>query len=264
MGHTVSRQFSVIAFGIALMFDLAGKHALVTGGTSGIGLAVASRFRDAGAVTAVSARTRPVEGLGDDLRFVQCDHTRESEVEALFDQVGSLDTLVINAGQWRGDAPLETWDVDALDSLYSVNTRGVALCLKYAARFMRDGGSVIVTSSVAAWNVMPGYASYSASKASILPLVQHAALQLGARGIRVNAVCPGTILSPMQPADDPEAAFSRSMTCLRRAGTPSDLTGVYHFLASDESGFLTAQEIPVDGGWLGGVTPAVLALLADA
>lgn len=245
------------------MFDLAGKCALVTGGTSGIGLAVARRFRDEGCRTVVSARLPMVGESCDDLRFVPCDHTREEDVAALFDKVGSLDVLVINAGQWQGDPPLEAFDVATLDGLYAVNTRGVALCLKYAARFVREGGSIIVTSSAAASNVIPGYGSYSATKASVLPLIQHAAAQLGRRGIRVNAVCPGTIVSPMQPPDDPEAAFSRRMTCLGRSGTPADLVGIYHFLASDESAFLTAQAIAVDGGWLGGVMPPVLKLISD-
>ena len=143
---------------------------------------------------------------------------------------------------------------DDFDGAMKTNTRGVFLCLNRAPAIMADGGSVIITSTGAADFVFPGYATYGASKSALAILARHAAAQLGARGIRVNCLSPGTIVTPIQPEDDPEAIICKMHTCLGRTGTTNDVVGAYHFLASDESRFVTAAELVVDGGWVGGLT----------
>lgn len=240
---------------------LAGRSAVVTGGTSGIGLAVVRRFVAAGArVVALARRPRPeVEDAGADT--VACDVADEAQVaDALrrtVDLVGRLDIVVLNAGVSELDGGgLDTMSAGALRDMLAVNTMGVFHGLRLAPQHMNDGGSISVTATAALWWTFPDYMSYTASKAPLLSMCKHAAMKLGPRGIRVNTVSPGTILTAMQPDDDPEALICPVATCLGRVGRPEDVAGVFHFLASDDSRYITATDIRVDGGWLEGLTYA--------
>jgi NAD(P)-dependent dehydrogenase (short-subunit alcohol dehydrogenase family) len=240
---------------------LAGRKALVTGGTSGIGLAVVRRFLDEGADVAAVAR-RPGDELGATAaRYVMADVGDRDQVVASFvsatEDMGPLDVVVLNAGIADLDAPrLEDQDLDRFAELVRVNTMGVAAGLTAMPPFLRDGASVIITSTASMSWAFPGYMSYTASKAPLRILCEHAAMKLGDRGIRVNTVSPGTILTPMQPSDDPEARIARVATCLGRPGEPHDVAGVYLFLASDDSRYVTGTDIRADGGWLDGLTQA--------
>lgn len=245
------------------MFDVEGKRVLITGGTSGIGLATAERLQAAGARVIVCARREPVADLRPSLAYLSVDVGDERSVQALFAEVarrfGKLDVLILNAGISAADsANLADQDVAAFREVLAVNTVGVLLGLKYAAPLMEAGGSIIVTSSIASDTPFPGYMLYSSAKAALGPIVRHAAMQLGPKRIRVNLVSPGTVLTPMQGPDDPEARVSRLATCLNRAGRPEEIAGVFHFLAAEESAYITAAEIRVDGGWAGGMTPVQL------
>lgn len=239
------------------MFSIEGKRMFVSGGTAGIGLAVATSFADAGARVLVGGR-KPRDGLGAlAAAFVRCDQSVEADVLAALQHTVAdgqpIDVLLVNAGVSDAGGPLSSMDCAAMQDMWQINTGGVAHFLKHAGSFMADGGSVIVTSTPAAELVFPGYAAYAASKAAIGILVRHAAMELGPRGIRVNAISPGSILTDMQPADDAEARICKLATCLQRLGTPQDLLGAFHFLASDASRYVTATELRVDGGWLGGL-----------
>lgn len=250
-------------------FDISGKKTLIIGGTSGIGLAVARRFAEAGADVVVSGRMNRLEDADRAIDFVECDVDDEASVKRLFDAVadkfGTADCLIINAGIAPDDrGGFGAMMTDTFDSAMTTNTRGVFLCLNRAPAIMADGGSVIITTSGAADFVFPGYATYGASKSALSILARHAAAQLGARGIRVNSLSPGTILTPIQPEDDPEAIICKAHTCLGRTGTTDDVVGAYHFLASDESRFVTAAELVVDGGWVGGLTERSAAALLRA
>ncbi len=240
---------------------LAGRSALVTGGTSGIGLAVASRFVSEGAdVTALARRYRPeVDDVG--ARFVAADTTDRDQLAAAFatttERTGPLDIVVLNAGIASLDADtLEGTDLDDVAELVRVNTMGVLHCLTLMPPHLRDGASVIITGSAATSWAFPGYMGYSLSKAPLADMARHAAMKLGGRGIRVNTVSPGTVLTPMQPADDPEARIARVATCLGRPAFPDEVAGVYLFLASGDSSYVTGTDIRVDGGWLDGLTEA--------
>jgi NAD(P)-dependent dehydrogenase (short-subunit alcohol dehydrogenase family) len=241
---------------------LQGKRALVTGGTSGIGLAVVRRFVAEGAeVVAVARRERPeVDEAGASM--IAADVADADELDRAFDRarelVGDLDVLVLNAGISELDAGTELTADDAqrLRAQFDVNTMGVFHGLRAAGGAMRDGGSIAITSTaVLAWP-FPDYLTYSASKAPLTAMRDHAAMKLGPRGIRVNTVSPGTILTPMQPEDDAEGRITPLATCLGRHGTTDDVVGAYVFLASDDSRYITATDIRVDGGWLGGLTYA--------
>ncbi|MDH5312879.1 MAG: SDR family oxidoreductase [Actinomycetota bacterium] len=240
---------------------LAGRTALVTGGSSGIGLAVTSRFVAEGAdVTALARSYRPeVDDVG--ARFVGADTSDPDQMhEALAAtnaRVGPLDVLVLNAGIASLDAEtMEQTDLAEVAHLVQVNTMGVLHGLISAPPYLRDGASVIVTASAATSWAFPGYMGYSLSKAPLNEMVRHAAMKLGSRGIRVNSVSPGTVLTPMQPPDDPEARIAHVATCLGRPAFPDEIAGVYVFLASDDSAYVTATDIRADGGWLDGLTEA--------
>jgi NAD(P)-dependent dehydrogenase (short-subunit alcohol dehydrogenase family) len=247
---------------------LEGRTALVTGGSSGIGLSVASRFVSEGAdVTALARRYRPeVDDIG--ATFVSADVSDPAQMEAALvtttERVGPLDVIVLNAGLANLDADsLESTDLAAVEELVHVNTMGVMHGLALMPPHLRDGASVIITASAATSWAFPGYMAYSLSKAPLYEMSRHAAMKLGSRRIRVNTVSPGTVLTPMQPIDDPEARIARVATCLGRPAFPDEVAGVYLFLASDDSAYVTGTDIRADGGWLDGLTEAHARALLD-
>ncbi len=239
---------------------LEGRSALVTGGSSGIGLAVVRRFVAEGArVVALARRPRPeVEQAGASM--LACDVADAGEVDRAFDEastlLGELDVVVLNAGisDLDGGADLAAIEASSLREQFEVNAMGVFHGLQAASRHVGRGGSIVLTSTAALYWPFPDYLTYSASKAPLVAMCRHAAMKLGPRGIRVNTVSPGTIVTAMQPDDDPEGRVSPLATCLGRFGTPEDVVGAYLFLASDDSRYVTATDIRVDGGWLGGLT----------
>ncbi len=239
------------------MFSLTGKTALVTGGSSGIGLAVVRRFVAAGASVIVAdlATTPALEQTG--AAFSALDVTDEKRVAETFEAVeaksGKLDILVNNAGIALQEGPLDETDIGVLQRTLEVNLLGVLFGLKHGPRHMKDGGSIINTASLAAHAVMPEYTAYSVSKAGVLKLTQQAALELSSRAIRVNAVCPGTTTTPMEPDDSAESRLCRYLTAAGRPGQPEEQAAVFHFLASDDSSYVNAQAINVDGGWVYGL-----------
>ena len=238
---------------------LRGKSALVTGGTSGIGLATVRRFVAEGARVVALARGAGAEAQRAGAHMVICDVADQTAVAEAFTRavelVGPLDVVVLNAGISDLDgADLATTDAASLRAQLDVNTMGVFHGLQQAERHVRDGGSVAITATGALWWPFPGYMTYSASKAPVLAMCRHAAMKLGPRGIRVNTVSPGTIITEMQPDDDAEATIAPLATCLGRVGTPEEVAGVFVFLASDDGAYVSGADIRVDGGWLGGLT----------
>ena len=229
------------------MSALAGKRALVTGGTAGIGRAVAEAFEAAGAT--VVAAGRRADGAA------RLDVTDPASMEAALAAAGPLDVLVLNAGIGQPAVPLEHIEADAARAVVETNLLGTFWGLKHGARHMRDGGSIVITSSISAITGTSFEGLYGATKAAVSALARSAAIDLGARGIRVNAVQPGPTWTDLNPM--PEALIA-VLTPIGRKARVEDLTGTYVFLASDASCHLTGQSITVDGGLTAGTTPAML------
>jgi NAD(P)-dependent dehydrogenase (short-subunit alcohol dehydrogenase family) len=241
------------------MFSLEGKTAFITGGTSGIGLAVAERFKAAGARAAIVGR-RDFQEKADELGllFLQADVTDEKRLvgalDAAREELGDLDVLVLNAGLENTGTMLEEHSMDEFRKVSAVNLDHVYFGLHHGPSRMSDGGSIINTSSIAGLLAVPTYAQYGATKAAVNSLTKTAALELAPRGIRVNAVCPGSIRTEMLPPDHPEIPLVEMLAPMGRVGDTDDVVGLYHFLAADESRYVTGQFISVDGGVMAGVS----------
>jgi NAD(P)-dependent dehydrogenase (short-subunit alcohol dehydrogenase family) len=245
--------------------SLDGRTALVAGGTAGIGLAVAEALATAGARTTIGGR-RP-EGAeiaaGVGCSFVTLDVADEDSVrdalETVADANGKLDVLVLNAGISQPPTSIEGLASEIARDVVATNLLGVFWGLKHAPASMNDGGSIIVTSSIAAVTSTSFEALYGATKAGASALARSAAIDLGPRGIRVNAVQPGPTWTEMNPM--PEALLAIFAPVGRKA-TVNDLVGLYLFLASDASRYITGQAISVDGGVTAGTSAALLGAVA--
>lgn len=257
---------------------LHGKVAVITGGASGMGLATVKRFVDEGARVVIGdlqgePGTRLARELGADVRFRLTDVSREADVEALVglavDEFGRLDCMFNNAG--FGGVAGELVDLDlgaAYRNTVDVLFTGVLAGVKHAARAMKraGGGSIINTASVAGLRGGYGPHVYSAMKAAVVSLSRSAALELGADGIRVNAICPGFIATAIFAGQRNWSYETRqrfigelerfpATTPIRRAGLGPDIAAMALYLASDESTFVTGQQFVVDGGLMAGNPP---------
>ena len=243
---------------------LDGKVALVAGGTAGIGLAVATAFAQAGAITTIGGRRDGAAEVAAEAacRFVRLDVADESSiVAALADAAardGKLDVLVLNAGIGQPPGPLAKLDSGAAAAVVQTNLLGTFYGLKHAPAHMNDGGSIVLTSSISAVSGTPFEGLYGATKAAVSALARSAAVDLGPRGIRVNAVQPGPTWTALNPMPE---RWSEVMAPLGRKGTVEDLVGTYLFLAADASRYLTGQAITVDGGTTLGMSRELLKLL---
>ncbi len=233
------------------MFSLAGKVAVVTGASSGIGLAVARRLRAAGA-TVVGFDRQP--GVDADFAVRRVDVSDEAQVadglDAVVAEHGRLDIMVNNAGIQPLGVQLDEITPALLERTFAVNVHGVVWGIKHAARLMAAGGRILNTGSFVGAVGVPGAAIYSTSKAAVMHLTKVAALELAPRGITVNSVCPGTIETPavMNIPDNPEIPFASERTPLGRLGKVEEIAAAFHFLASDDASYLTGVNLPVDGG----------------
>ncbi|MEP6670247.1 MAG: SDR family oxidoreductase [Chthoniobacter sp.] len=248
-----------------MTFSLAGKAALVTGGSSGIGRAIALRFREAGAQVLIVDRTP----TADDFPFVRADVSDETEVANAFDEavdrLGKLDIAVNNAGIQPLGVGFDSVTGDLLNRTFGVNVNGVAFGIKHAARVLTDGGRVLNTASFVGMIGTPGGAAYSTSKAAVIHLTRLGAIELAIRRITVNAISPGTIRTPAVTGipDNPEIPFIEKRTPLGRLGEPEEVAALAQFLASDEAAYITGQNIAIDGGLTAGWTDYDLVLPAN-
>lgn len=257
------------------MHSLKGKNAVVTGGTSGIGLAVAKNFIEHGAKVVITGRREQGEAIAAEIgaSFIRCDVTDERAVEQTLSQAselhGELDVLVINAGVADDEGSIEEFDSSAMKQIVDINLHGTFYALKYGPRHMKAGASIIATGSIAGSGIAhAGAGVYAASKAGVAYLVKTSAIENALNGIRVNAVCPAMIAGTgMMVIDDGNdtAQFLGTLTAMGRMGQQEEVTGIYNFLASDAASFITGQEIRVDGGATAGIgLPEFAAIAGEA
>jgi len=252
------------------MRGLDGKRVLISGGSSGIGLATGARFLEEGSrvflcgadraeVEAAVARLEP----GGEVNGLACDVSAEADVARLTQAaqraLGGVDVLVNNAGIARRD-PFLTIAAADWDRILAVNLRGMFLVAQAVSRQMvarGDGGVIINMCSTNGIAGEEDYAHYNASKGGVLLLTKTMAVELGRHGIRVNALCPGYIRTPLNQAiaagiggEEFETAYIRDRIPLGRAGRAEDVAAAYAFLASDDAAFIHGSALVIDGGQL--------------
>ena len=248
---------------------LESKVAIITGGASGMGLATVRRFLLEGASVIIgdlnAENGRSVlqdlnaEGYEDRVRFTVTDVSIEDDVAAMtelaVDTFGRLDVVFNNAGIGGAFGPITEIEVDDWDATFNILVRSVFLGTKHAARVMTNqgqGASIINTASIAGMGGGAGPQAYSAAKAAVVSLSKTTAVELAGSDIRVNAICPGVIFTPLMHSGNEEQAeeIISEIQPLSKRGEGSDIAGMALFLASDDSLFVTGQEHIVDGGLL--------------
>ncbi len=244
------------------MEELAGKVALVTGGSRGIGAAIAQRLARGGAAVALTyasnadrarAVAKQIDADGGRTLIMQADNADPgavtTAVEQTVERLGRIDILVSNAGIFTG-GPLEAMTVEQADRLWAVNVRAVFVAAQAAARHMGDGGRIITIGSALTERVpVPGLTLYAMAKSALTGLTKGLARDLGPRGITVTVVHGGLIDTDMNPADGPGADFLSGVTALGRYGRAEDIAAAVAHLAGPSSRYITGTAITVDGGF---------------
>jgi NAD(P)-dependent dehydrogenase (short-subunit alcohol dehydrogenase family) len=242
---------------------LEGKVAVITGANSGIGLATAKRFVEEGADVVITGRREKelqeaAASIGGNVTAVAGDVTRLDDLDRLYAVVkekhGQIDVLVANAG-WGEIAPLEAATEEHFDKTFDLNAKGTFFTVQKALPLFKDGGSIILTASVANVRGDPAFSAYAAAKAAVRTFARGWTTELAGRNIRVNSMSPGPIDTPalQKVGLTPEqveqvAAQFASEVPLGRRGKPEEIAAAVTFLASDESSYITGIDLAVDGG----------------
>lgn len=244
-----------------------GKKVLITGAGTGMGKAVALRLAQEGAqLVLIGRRANPIDELavqinqsGGTALAISCDMSDESSLldtmTKIHEHFGELHGLFANAGILGEFSPLVTTKKDTFAKQIETNLLGTFLTIQQSLPFM-NGGAIVINASWTTQSVMPGAGAYAATKGALLSVMRTLAIEEGMRGIRVNAISPGIILTPMaaEALDDTLRDKLASHSALKRNGTPDDVSGTVAWLLSDDSAFVTGQDITIDGGYtIGGV-----------
>lgn len=247
------------------MRTFADKVVLVTGGTSGIGRATALAFAQEGASVVVVGRREDegaesvalIEQAGGKGLFMRADVLVEDEIASMVARTvevfGGLNFAFNNAGVFLQPAPITEVTAEAIDRILAVNVRGTALCMKHEipAIMKSGGGGIVNTASFLGIRPFPGTAAYNASKFAVIGLSKSAAVEFATQGVRVNAVCPGVVDTPMNEeirAEESGRDFLNGLQPMKRTGRPEEIAGAVLYLCSPSAGFITGTILSVDGG----------------
>jgi len=245
-----------------------GKHCVITGGAGSVGLASAKALAEAGATIMlvdrdIAALEKAADSIGaNNTLVVAADISKTSEVQAFVEQAaeswGKIDVVFANAGISGTNASVADFPEDIFDDVLDVNVRGTFLTLKHAIPHIRDGGSIVVTSSIMGVRTRPGTVGYITSKHALIGMVRCVARELAGRNIRANIIAPGPLENEFQQTieDRVSAAMGvnatkmlNNMIPLGRHGTAEEISRAVLFLASDQSSFTTGAVLMADGGW---------------
>jgi len=243
---------------------LENKVAIITGATSGMGLETAKRFLKEGAKVVLTGRTQEKlvmlsSELTGDYLLVKAEASSVIDSKKLIEKTvetfGKIDVLFLNAGIFRIE-PIDSLTEEIFDEVYNINVRGPIFTVNAAHDFLNEGASIIFNTSISAVKGFPGMATYASSKAALRSITRTLAAEFGAKNIRVNAISPGPIDTPIYgkhnvPQENIDAmAYSfPEMVSLGRFGNSEEIANTALFLASSESSYITGAEIPVDGGF---------------
>ena len=244
------------------MTDLSGKVALVTGGSRGLGAAIAQRLARHGAAVALTYMTsadlaqavaKQIEADGGRVLVIKADNADPpavvAAVERTVNELGQLDILVNNAGIFIG-GPVEEATIEQADRLWATDVRAVFVASQAAARHMNTGGRIITIGSALADSVpIPGMTLYAMAKSALIGMTRGLARDLGPRGITVTLIHGGLIDTDMNPADGPAASFLASIPALGRFGSAADIAAMVTHLAGEGGRYATGSAISVDGGF---------------
>lgn len=245
------------------MARLENKVAVITGGNSGIGLATAQLFKKEGATVIINARNEKrlaetKEAVGEDFDVLQLDVSNTAELEQFYAQIsekhGKIDVLFLNAGIGIFQ-PIDAWDEATFDHLINVNVKGVFFGIQKAIPHLAEGASVIINTSISNQMGMPASSAYAATKAAVRSLARTLSAELLPHGIRINAVSPGPISTPIySKMGMPEQQLNefadgiKQQVPLGRFGNPEEVANTILFFASPESSYVVGTELEVDGG----------------
>ena len=245
------------------MGRLEGKVAVITGGNSGIGLATAKEFKEQGAQVVITGRDQQTldeakREIGGDVLVVRSDASSLTEIDKLIaavkEKFGRIDVLFVNAGIGKF-APVEAVTEELFDSIMDINFKGAYFTIQKALPLLSDNASIILNTSINAHIGMPNSSVYAASKAALITLARTLSAELVGRGIRVNALSPGPITTPifnrlgLSPEALEETARNiKEQVPMKRFGRPEEIAKTALFLASSDSSFLLGTEIVADGG----------------
>ena len=251
-------------------FSLKGKRALITGGTSGIGLATAKRFVLNGASVVITGRRNEGFDIADkiDAKFVQADLADVKQIEQLIkesaDILEGIDILISNAGELVEFTMLEDTTEDILKRMFDINSLSHYRLIRSAVRYLNDQASIIINSTLLTSLGNIGETAYGAAKSSLVTMTKGLAMEFAPRGIRVNLISPGATKGEMWEENHPQLELVKTLTALGRLCEQEEVAAMFHFLSADDCKFITGANIPVDGGITAGFAPQLLEKLMNS